>query len=234
MEKNKIAAVWDKIRGAYERKAKVLLKDEGALRKVIAGARAWLEKQKNLPFMKGTVEEMIGVIDLLTAYVDGKYRCVPKRMLVAMIAGLLYVVSPINLIPDWIPVLGWLDDIAVFSMVMDMGVSAEIKKFRAWEEEQNKPREISDETIEYVGVLSKLKLDTNEKEIARKDLAEMLDYIDKLGEADTEGVEPMTDICRKSNCFREDDVTNGDQRERILANAPKEKDGAFVVPRTFD
>ena len=119
----------------YVKKAKALVQDEGALRKVVEGARAWLEKQKDLPLMKGTVEEMIGVIDLLTAYVDGKYRCVPKRMLVAMVAGILYVVSPINLIPDFIPVIGWLDDIAVFTIIMDMGVSAELKKFRAWEKE---------------------------------------------------------------------------------------------------
>ncbi len=118
----------------YLKKAKKLVDDKSALRKVVVGARAWLEKQKDLPLMKGTVEEMIGVIDLLTAYVDGKYRYVPKRMLVAMVAGILYVVSPINLIPDWIPVLGMLDDIAVFAMIMDMGVSAELKKFRTWQQ----------------------------------------------------------------------------------------------------
>jgi len=93
---------------------------------------------------------------------------------------------------------------------------------------------ISDETIEYVGILSKLKLDENEKEQAKKDLAEMLDYIDRLGELDTAGVEPMSHIHPVSNRFREDVVTNGDMREQILANAPEEKDGAFVVPKTFE
>ena len=127
---------WETIKAAYERKAKALLKDDGALRKVVQGARAWLEKQKKIPLMQGTVEEMIGVIDLLTAYADGKYRQVPKRMLVAMVIGILYVVSPVNLIPDWIPVIGWLDDIAIFAIIMDMGVSAELKKFRAWEKTQ--------------------------------------------------------------------------------------------------
>ncbi|MBR5420375.1 MAG: Asp-tRNA(Asn)/Glu-tRNA(Gln) amidotransferase subunit GatC [Lachnospiraceae bacterium] len=93
---------------------------------------------------------------------------------------------------------------------------------------------ISDETIEYVGILSKLKLDEEEKEQARKDLAEMLDYIDQLGELDTAGVEPMSHVHPEVNRFREDVVTNGDMRERILENAPEEKDGAFVVPRTFE
>ncbi|MCR5598557.1 MAG: Asp-tRNA(Asn)/Glu-tRNA(Gln) amidotransferase subunit GatC [Lachnospiraceae bacterium] len=93
---------------------------------------------------------------------------------------------------------------------------------------------ISDETIEYVGILSKLKLDDEQKEQAKKDLAQMLDYIDQLGELDTEGVEPMTHVHPFTNRFREDEVTNGDDRDSILKNAPEEKDGSFVVPRTFD
>ena len=49
---------------------------------------------------------------------------------------------------------------------------------------------ISDETIEYVGILAKLELSDQEKEQARRDMGRMLDYIDKLGELDTTDVEP--------------------------------------------
>ncbi|MBQ2936387.1 MAG: Asp-tRNA(Asn)/Glu-tRNA(Gln) amidotransferase subunit GatC [Lachnospiraceae bacterium] len=93
---------------------------------------------------------------------------------------------------------------------------------------------ISDETIEYVGILAKLELSAKEREEAKKDMGRMLDYIDKLGELDTEGVEPMSHIFPVQNVFREDVVTNGDTRDEILKNAPKEKDGMFVVPKTFD
>ncbi|MBD5545972.1 MAG: Asp-tRNA(Asn)/Glu-tRNA(Gln) amidotransferase subunit GatC [Lachnospiraceae bacterium] len=93
---------------------------------------------------------------------------------------------------------------------------------------------ISDETIEYVGILAKLELSGEEKEQAKKDMGSMLDYIDKLGELDTEGVEPMSHVFPVKNVFREDVVTNGDVREEILKNAPGEKDGMFVVPRTFE
>lgn len=92
---------------------------------------------------------------------------------------------------------------------------------------------ITDETIEYVGILAKLELSAEEKEQAKKDLAEMLDYIDQLGELDTDGVEPMSHVFPVSNVFREDVVTNGDDRENILKNAPEEKDGMFLVPNTF-
>ena len=93
---------------------------------------------------------------------------------------------------------------------------------------------ISDETIEYVGILAKLELSEKEKEEAKADMEKMLDYIDVLNELDTDGIEPMSHVFPVNNVFREDVVTNEDDREEILANAPEAKDGAFVVPKTFD
>ena len=93
---------------------------------------------------------------------------------------------------------------------------------------------ISDETIEYVGILAKLELSEEEKEAAKKDMEQMLDYIDTLNELDTTGVEPMSHVFPVQNVFREDVVVNGDDRENILKNAPEEKDGSFVVPKTVD
>ena len=92
---------------------------------------------------------------------------------------------------------------------------------------------ISDETIEYVGILAKLELSEEEKEAAKKDMGKMLDYIDKLNELDTSGVEPMSHVFPVNNVFREDVVTNGDDREEMLANAPQKKDGTYMVPKTF-
>lgn len=93
---------------------------------------------------------------------------------------------------------------------------------------------ISDETIEYVGILAKLELSDDEKEQAKKDMGSMLDYIDKLNELDTEGVEPMSHVFPVQNVFREDEVTNGDDRDNILLNAPQKKEGTYMVPKTFD
>ena len=93
---------------------------------------------------------------------------------------------------------------------------------------------ISDETIEYVGILAKLELSDEEKEQAKSDMGRMLEYIDKLGELDTTDVEPMSHVFSVQNVFREDMVTNGDSREQLLANAPEQKDGMFMVPKTFE
>lgn len=93
---------------------------------------------------------------------------------------------------------------------------------------------ISDETMEYVGILAKLELSDAEKEAAKRDMGQMLDYIDKLNELDTSGVEPMSHVFPVSNVFREDVVENGDEHEKMLANAPKVKDGMYQVPKTVE
>ena len=93
---------------------------------------------------------------------------------------------------------------------------------------------ISDETIEYVGILAKLELSDEEKEAAKSDMGRMLDYIDKLNALDTNGVEPMSHVFPVHNVFREDVVTNGDDRDNMLANAPEERDGQYQVPKTVE
>ena len=93
---------------------------------------------------------------------------------------------------------------------------------------------ITDETIDYVGILAKLKLSEQEREDAKADMQKMLDYIVKLNELDTAGVEPMTHVFPVKNVFREDVVVNGDDREQMLANAPEQRDGQYQVPKTVE
>ena len=92
---------------------------------------------------------------------------------------------------------------------------------------------IDDETLEYVGILAKLNIEGEEKEKARADMEKMLDYVDKLAELDTSEAEPLVQAIDLENVFREDEVTNGDDRDNMLANAPQKKDGQYVFPRTF-
>ena len=75
---------------------------------------------------------------------------------------------------------------------------------------------ISDETIEYVGILAKLELSDEEKEQAKKDMETMLDYIDTLNELDTEGIEPMSHVFPVNNVFREDVVNKWRQSTKTM------------------
>ena len=89
---------------------------------------------------------------------------------------------------------------------------------------------IDDETIENVCILAKLSLGEEAKAKAKQDMQKMLDYVEKLDELDTDGVEPLSHIFGDENVFRDDVVTNGDA---MLANAPKEKEGQYQVPKTI-
>jgi aspartyl-tRNA(Asn)/glutamyl-tRNA(Gln) amidotransferase subunit C len=65
-------------------------------------------------------------------------------------------------------------------------------------------------------------------------MTNMLDYVSKLDELDTDGVEAMSHAFPVNNVFREDVVTNGDDRDNMLKNAPESKEGCYKVPRTFE
>ena len=94
---------------------------------------------------------------------------------------------------------------------------------------------ISDETIEYVGILAKLELSEKEKEEAKADMEKMLDYIDVLNELDTDGIEPMSHVFPVNNVFREDVVTNGDGSSEYIGRMHQlMKDGASRCRRQSD
>jgi uncharacterized membrane protein YkvA (DUF1232 family) len=68
---------------------------------------------------------------LCLAYWRGEYRAISPKAIVSVVAGLMYFLSPLDAIPDWIPGLGMLDDIAVLAWVMK-SLETELNAFRAW------------------------------------------------------------------------------------------------------
>lgn len=110
------------------------------------------------------------------------------------------------------------------------------------------PHTITDEIIEYIGILAKLELSDTEKAQAKKDIATMLDYIDRLNELDTEDIEPLSHIFPVTNVFREDTHADSDAigtdgsgtaakesvREQMLRNAPTVESGMLKVPNTVE
>ena len=92
---------------------------------------------------------------------------------------------------------------------------------------------ISDEMIDYIGILARLKLKDEEKESAKTEMEKIINYMDTLNQLDTTGIEAMSHAFPVKNVFREDVVQPSTDRDVITANAPNSKDGCFVVPRTF-
>lgn len=92
---------------------------------------------------------------------------------------------------------------------------------------------ITDQTIREIEILAKLHLTEEEREKSRAEMQQMLDYVELLNGLDTSKTEPMTHIFPVENVFREDEVLDSTPKELILKNAPKEKDGQFLVPKTI-
>ena len=97
-----------------------------------------------------------------------------------------------------------------------------------------KTLQITAELSGYIGDLSRLYLSDEEKERAKKDLSDVLDYTEKLNELDTEGLPEMSHPFEAVNRFREDEVRNSDDRENLLSNAPERKGSYFKVFKTVE
>lgn len=76
---------------------------------------------------------------LCAAWWRGEYRAISGKAMLSVVAGLLYFVSPIDAIPDWLLGVGMLDDIVVLGWVMKV-LSGELDAFRAWREQQSPER----------------------------------------------------------------------------------------------
>ena len=87
--------------------------------------------------------------------------------------------------------------------------------------------QITDELINYVSDLSRLYLSDEEKEARKADLSDVLNYVEKLNELDTKGMPEMSHPFEAVNCFREDVVTNKDDHENLLSNAPESR-GQYI------
>lgn len=93
--------------------------------------------RKSKHYRLGSLMEDVRLLQALCmAYWRGEYRAISGKSMITVVAGLMYFVSPIDLIPDWILGVGMLDDIAVLGWVMKT-LSHELDAFRAWRSTQS-------------------------------------------------------------------------------------------------
>jgi len=89
-------------------------------------------------------------------------------------------------------------------------------------------------TVRRIAHLARIAVDDSEVEHLRGEINAILAFVEQLSEVDVEGVEPMTSVIPMKMKMREDAVTEGDQAEAILRNAPARQDRFFVVPKVVE
>ena len=105
------------------------LKDEKKARKLIAN----LEKKVKNSKLNDALESIPLLIACLKSYIKKEYTEIPLGSMLAIVSALIYWVSPFDIIPDYIPGIGYLDDTAVVLACLAM-VKADLDEYRKWAE----------------------------------------------------------------------------------------------------
>ena len=117
-------------------KAKSILGDKERMGKVLQRTQ---EKMTNMPGVKKEMNSFLDkvrtFIRMIKAYISGSYKDIPVRSILLMIAGLVYFITPLDFLPDFIPGIGMIDDVGVVLAVFN-SVADDVSKFRLYEQER--------------------------------------------------------------------------------------------------
>jgi uncharacterized membrane protein YkvA (DUF1232 family) len=101
--------------------------DEEELKDTEKMVQTWIDRKSD-----SAPEKLVNAVKLLAEmlrdYIRGEYKQIPWRMLAASVAALIYVINPLDIIPDFIPGIGWLDDMAMIGLVIS-GISHDLKDY---------------------------------------------------------------------------------------------------------
>lgn len=90
------------------------------------------------------------------------------------------------------------------------------------------------QTVKKIASLSRISVSDAEAQAMVPELNNILGWVEQLGEVDVTGVEPMTAVIPNTLRLRDDVVTDGDVRDKVLANAPQAEHGFFAVPKVIE
>ena len=93
--------------------------------------------------------------------------------------------------------------------------------------------EIDDKTVDKIASLSKLSFSGKQKEAIKNDMNKMLNFIGKLEEVDTDGVDPLIHMTDDVNVLRADDAVLDITQKEALKNAPKKDSTYFKIPKVL-
>ncbi len=93
---------------------------------------------------------------------------------------------------------------------------------------------IDKDTAARVAKLARTKVEEDALPALAEEFNTILGFIEQLNEVDVEGVEPMTSVTPQKLKRRVDEVTDGDQQDKALSNAPDAREGFFAVPKVVE
>lgn len=94
--------------------------------------------------------------------------------------------------------------------------------------------EINRELFDKIAGLARLNFAEDQREAMMDDMSKIITWVQKLEELDTRGIEPLVNMSHELNVTREDKRAEHLDREIVLRNAPRTKDGFIMVPKVID
>lgn len=113
-----------------QEKAKKLLEDRDKLDRFLERLE---KKLRHIPVVGGVLSEIPILIALVKAFIEKRYPDVPIGSIIAIVGALIYFLSPIDLMPDFLPAIGLVDDAAVITLSLKL-VHDDVKEYKAWRE----------------------------------------------------------------------------------------------------
>ena len=89
-------------------------------------------------------------------------------------------------------------------------------------------------TVRKIASLARIAVSPEEVEAMTGELNNILGWVEQLGEVNTDGVEPLAAVIPNHLRLRDDVVTDGGIRDKVLANAPRAEHGFFAVPKVIE
>ena len=93
---------------------------------------------------------------------------------------------------------------------------------------------LDEKTVRKVARLANIEIADGDVERIGTELSGILEWVEQLSEVDTDNVEPLANVVNIDLKLRKDEVTDGDCADKVLANAPEETQGFFVVPKIVE
>lgn len=94
--------------------------------------------------------------------------------------------------------------------------------------------QVDEATVRRIARLARIKVSDTEAKGLEKELTQILQWVEQLGEVDTASVEPMTRVVPTAIKMRDDVIADGEIADKVTANAPMSEDQFFVVPKIVE
>lgn len=127
---------FEKAKAIYLDKAQQIAASEYKIKKLLHKVSVKIQQLMHTPMVVGARVQLEIFIRMLTAHLTGRYKGLSSRSIALLVLGLFYFALPVDLVPDFIPFVGYVDDLSVVLGIYK-SIQADIERFLVWEQEQS-------------------------------------------------------------------------------------------------